>query len=458
MRLVFDRGTLVFEGVSDPRRVEGIPGVRWDGRAGVWRAPAYRYAELRERLRAAGLGCDELPRVAADVSCRESTIALREAANRCLRPYQAAALEAWEAARRRGVVVLPTGSGKTLLGIAAAARAASALCVVPTRVLLGQWHAAFRAAGFDRVGRLGDGERVVERVTVSTSESAWRRVTELGDRFELLIVDEAHHFGSGIRDEVLELSVAPARLGLTATPLEGRGAERLRELLGGVVYELAISDLRGEYLADFELLTITLELTPEERARYDESMRRFHEWRAAHAHLERGAHWADLVRLAERSDDGRRALRSFAAARRLVAFPEAKRRLLGMLLTRHRESRVLVFTRDNDTAYAIARAHLIMCITCEIRRAERDEALARFRRGELTALVSARVLNEGIDVPDADVAIVVGGDGGAREHVQRVGRVLRPASGKRALVYELVMRNTIEARHARVRRRALGSC
>ncbi len=458
MRLVFDRGTLVFEGLSDARGVEGLPGVRWDGRAGVWRAPAYRYAELRERLRDLGLGWDELPRKAFGAPCRDSAIALRDAADGHLRPYQAAALEAWEAAGRRGVVVLPTGSGKTLLGIAAAARAASALCVVPTRVLLGQWHAAFRAAGFERVGRLGDGERVVERVTVSTSESAWRRVAELGDRFELVIVDEAHHFGSGIRDEVLELSVAPARLGLTATPLEGRGAERLRELVGPTVYELAISDLRGEYLADFELLTIALELSAKERVHYDEHLRRFHEWRSTHAHLERGAHWADLVRVAERSDDGRRALRSFAAARRLVAFPEAKRRALATLLARHRDSRVLVFTSDNDTAYAIARQHLIMCITCEIRRAERDDALARFRRGELTALVSARVLNEGIDVPDADVAIVVGGDGGGREHVQRVGRVLRPASGKRALVYELVMRNTVEARRARVRRRALGSC
>jgi superfamily II DNA or RNA helicase len=374
-----------------------------------------------------------------------------------LRPYQAAALEAWELAGRRGVVVLPTGSGKTHLGLAAAARTSSALCLVPTRILLGQWYASFRAAGFDRVGRLGDGEHVIEDVTVSTFESAWRRAPELGDRFELLIADEAHHFGAGIRDEVLELSVAPARLGLTATPVEGRAAERLTELIGTSVYELAIADLRGLYLADFELLTMTLELTPDERARYDVNLARFREWRATHARLARGSTWADLARLASRTDEGRRALRSLAEARRIVGFPAAKRQAVGTLLARHRDARVLVFTSDNDTAYAIARERLIMCITCEIRRAEREHALELFRRGELRALVSARVLNEGIDVPDADVAIVVGGDGGAREHVQRVGRVLRPGAGKRAIVYELVMRNTLEARSASVRRRALGA-
>ncbi len=75
-----------------------------------------------------------------------------------------------------------------------------------------------------------------------------------------------------------------------------------------------------------------------------------------------------------------------------------------------------------------------MPITCDIGRAERDDALARFRRGALRALVSARVLNEGLDVPDADVAVVVGGALGEREHVQRVGRLLRPGDGKRALV------------------------
>jgi superfamily II DNA or RNA helicase len=116
---------------------------------------------------------------------------------------------------------------------------------------------------------------------------------------------------------------------------------------------------------------------------------------------------------------------------------------------------MLVFTHDNETAYAIAREHLIMPMTCDIDRQEREEALAAFRAGQLTALVSAQVLNEGIDVPDAEVAVIVGGVRGAREHVQRVGRLLRPSPGKHAFVYELVITGTHELRKSTERRRAL---
>jgi superfamily II DNA or RNA helicase len=118
---------------------------------------------------------------------------------------------------------------------------------------------------------------------------------------------------------------------------------------------------------------------------------------------------------------------------------------------------VLVFTADNAAAYATALEHLVMPLTCDIGRAERDEALDRFRRGELRALVSARVLNEGIDVPSADVAVIAGGSLGTREHVQRVGRLLRPAPGKRALVYELVVRDSLEVGRSRERRKGLAA-
>ena len=129
---------------------------------------------------------------------------------------------------------------------------------------------------------------------------------------------------------------------------------------------------------------------------------------------------------------------------------------MATLLARHRGSRILIFTADNAAAYAIAAEQLIMPMTCDISRSERERALSAFRRGELRALVSARVLNEGIDVPDADVAIIVGSALGEREHVQRVGRLLRPVPGKRALVYELVTLATSEVWRAAARRRALG--
>src|SRR5207253_3077752 len=269
---------------------------------------------------------------------------------------------------------------KTRLALAAMARAgSSALCLVPTRILLAQWlhHISRTYAG--PVGCYGDGSHELAALTVATFESAYRHMDRLGNRFDLLVVDEAHHFGCGLRDEALEMSVAAARLGLTATPPRDGPVE------------------------------------------------------------------------------GRHALEAFRRARRLTAFTEAKREMLRVLLHRHRQALVLVFTADNESAYSVAREHLVMPFTCDIGRKEREEVLARFREGTLRALVSARVLNEGIAVPDADVAIIVGGALGQREHVQRVGRLLRPREGKRALVYELVSRQTTEVRLARRRRAGLAS-
>ena len=128
---------------------------------------------------------------------------------------------------------------------------------------------------------------------------------------------------------------------------------------------------------------------------------------------------------------------------------------MAQLLERHRESRVLIFTADNETAYSISRQHLIMPLTCDIGPAERTDTIARFRQGKLRALVSAQVLNEGFDVPDADVAIIVAGRLGEREYVQRVGRLLRPAPGKRARIYELLARGTSDVRQALRMREAL---
>jgi hypothetical protein len=83
-------------------------------------------------------------------------------------------------------------------------------------------------------------------VTVATFEGAYRHMAQLGDRFDLLIVDEVHHFGAGLRDEALEMAIAGARLGLTATPPRDAGAvARLAELVGPTVFELAVADLAG---------------------------------------------------------------------------------------------------------------------------------------------------------------------------------------------------------------------
>jgi superfamily II DNA or RNA helicase len=280
----------------------------------------------------------------------------------------------------------------------------------------------------------------------------------LGNRFDMLVIDEVHHFGSGAGDEALEMCTAAARLGLSATPPENEiRRTRLDALVGPEVYRASIEELAGRYLASFQLITISVGLTPSERQAYDAEMSVFRPVCRAFFETAPGASWASFVASAARSDAGRRALAAWRHSRAIVRYTSEKRGIVNDLLLRHREARILVFAADNDTAYAVAREHLVQPITCDIGPKERERALQCFSKGELRILVSARVLNEGIDVPAADVAIVVGGSQGSREYVQRVGRVLRPSEGKQAVVYDLVTRDTFEVRRVGEHRRALAS-
>jgi superfamily II DNA or RNA helicase len=113
---------------------------------------------------------------------------------------------------------------------------------------------------------------------------------------------------------------------------------------------------------------------------------------------------------------------------------------------------VLVFTNDNDTVYTISRTFLLPALTHQTDVKERRELLARFNAGAYPALVTSRVLNEGVNIPAANVAIVLSGTSSVREHVQRLGRILRRVEGKRALLYEVITRNTVEERQSDRRR------
>jgi superfamily II DNA or RNA helicase len=454
VQLRFDRGTVVVDGVPESPAISEIHGLLWDPRVGAYRAPARLFYGLAAELRRRGVLTSDarpLPKLAPPVGLRTPE----------LRPYQEAAVTAWRMGGRRGVVVLPTGSGKTHVAIAAMAGTRTpALCLVPTKALLAQWSAALAEHYGGAVGCFGDGEHRASSITVATFASAYRNMAVLGDHFGLLIVDEVHHFGGGggMFDDALEMSMAPLRLGLTATqPPPGAGHDRIATLVGGVVFELGIDDLAGGYLAPLQRLVLRLRLDADERLQY-ESLAAVYR-RAARIfsgnHLDAG--WKDFVREASRTDEGRIGLLAWRQAARLLAFPRCKQRALEVLLERHHGQKILIFVANNETAYAVARQHLIMPLTCDIGRPERIEVLARFRAGELRALVSAQVLNEGLDVPDAEVAIVLGGRLGQREHVQRVGRILRPKAGKQALLYELVIERSGEIGQAARRAEGLAS-
>ena len=448
VRLAFEDGTLRIESdrQNDPP-LEGLPGVERDPRTETVRAPAHRYAAIRDVLRTLDADVDD--QIAPTASLALST-------SYELREYQQDALDAWVDSNRRGVLELPTGAGKTVIAIAAiAAVGVPTLVVVPTIDLLEQWQRELESEFDIPIGRLGGGQQRVEDVTVSTYDSAYLRVDELGDRFGLVVFDEVHHLGAEGYQDIARLLAAPDRLGLTATFERPDGAhETVAELVGPRVYDIAVDELAGDHLAPYEIRRIEVELTPDERAEYDEAQGTFVEYvRQANISFSSGSDYLQLVKRSGNDPRAREALLAKQRARELMMNAENKQQQLARILDRHREDRIIVFTAHTDLVYRLSERFLLPAITSETGAAERREILERFRNGTYSRIVAANVLDEGVDVPDANVGVVLSGSGSEREFTQRLGRILRPKDdGGRAILYELVSAETAEERVAERRR------
>ncbi|PSP89804.1 DNA repair helicase [Halobacteriales archaeon QS_4_69_34] len=442
--LTFEDGTVRIEGGV----TLDLPGVEADPRSVTRRAPAFRYADVAAWLAEHGIACEDRVLDAPAVEGLDSAYELRD--------YQRAALEAWHANGRRGVLELPTGSGKTVIGIAAIESVAAAtLVVVPTIDLLAQWRGELETEFERSIGQLGGGEQRLESITVSTYSSAYLRADELGDRFQLVIFDEAHHLGGEGYREIARLLAAPARMGLTATFERQDGAhEVVEELVGPLLHRVAIDDLAGEHLADYDIKRIAVELTDEERAAYDRHRETFTDYLArSNLDMQRGSDYRKLVMRSGNDPEARAALLANQRARAVMMNADAKIETLAGILDRHREDRIIVFTAHNDLVYRIAERFLIPAITHRTGAPERREILETFREGTYSRVVAANVLDEGVDVPDANVAVVLSGSGSSREFTQRLGRILRPnTDGGRALLYEVVTEETAEERVAERRR------
>lgn len=445
VRIRFEDGTLVVEGMP----LEALPpDFVHDARIGLPRGPAWRYHDLV-------LGLHRRDASYEDEARAYEALDRPHRSERTPRDYQREALEAWHAAGRRGLVVLPTGSGKSFVAELAIRDAdRSALIVAPTLDLVGQWYDNLRRAFGEPVGLLGGGSHDVQAITVSTYDSAWLHAGRYGARFGLVVFDEVHHLPGPSFSTAAECCIAPFRLGLSATPERPDGShERLESLVGPIVYRREIDELAGEFLADYRTECLYVHLSEEERQRWEEAHGTFRSFVDGNGLRLGGAHgWNNFLRVAYRSAEGRRAHRAWREARRILQGTEAKLRRLDALLHQHAEGRIIVFTNDNATVYDVSRRFLVPAITHRTPMAERRDILAGFADGRYPVVVTSRVLNEGVDVPAADVAIVLSGSGTVREHVQRLGRILRPRQGKAAVLYELVAANTTEEYTSRRRR------
>ena len=444
MELTFNRGTIAVRG--DVR----IPNSTWDERSRAFRAMALHYRDIIDYLNNSCIGFTDS--VLDLMPCPELQSSM------ILRDYQKQALDAWIFNGKRGVIVLPTGSGKTVIGIKAISLLNTpTIVIVPTLDLLDQWRSRLKKEFTIEVGILGGGEQEIKALTVSTYDSAYIHAARLGNKFGLIIFDEVHHLPAEGYKHIAEMFASPFRMGLTATYEREDGLHsELNRLVGGKVFEKKVKELAGEHLSPFRLQKIAVELTEEEQKEYEHNQGIFADYlRRCSITIRTPLDFQKIVIRSGRDPNARKALLARNKARDIALNSVSKIEKFREILKKHTDSRLFIFTEHNKLVHKISKEFLIPAITYRTATKERGEILDRFRSGIYRAVVTSKVLDEGIDVPEADVGVILSGTGSGRAFIQRLGRILRKKEGKEAVLYEIVSAETSEINTAKRRNKAL---
>jgi DNA excision repair protein ERCC-3 len=348
-----------------------------------------------------------------------------------LRPYQEEAVQHFWAAGS-GVVVLPCGAGKTLVGAAAMAQASATTLILVTNTVAGrQWKRELIARTSlteEEIGEYSGERKEIRPVTIATYQVLTTRrkgVFAHLDLFNardwgLIVYDEVHLLPAPIFRFTADLQ-ARRRLGLTATLIREDGREGdVFSLIGPKRYDAPWRDIESQgWIAPADCTEVRVTLTDAERMAYA---------------------------VAEPEEQYRKA----ATARTKLPVVRA-------LVERHRDDQVLVIGAYLDQLHELSEFLDAPIVQGQTTNREREKLFDAFRRGELSTLVLSKVGNFSIDLPEATVAIQVSGTFGSRqEEAQRLGRILRPkADGRQAHFYTVVSRDTIDTDYAAHRQRFL---
>lgn len=446
--LRFEQGTLTLTGWT-PAALEKVFGRSiwsWDSRSQSWRAPAIAYPQIVETLASKSVGTAN--QVEQWQTVNWAHINLPE-----MRAEQVQAVESW-LKPRRGLIVMPTGTGKTEVALRLMADTrCSTLIVAPIRDLMYQWHRRIlRALDYD-AGIIGDNTFNVKAVSVTTYDSACIHMPQLGNRFKLLIFDECHHLPGMMRSDAARMSIAPWRLGLSATPERTDGRHALfGELIGPEVFRLAIDEVRGKSLANYSVVRIPVHLTEDEQDRYESLGREIRQYMQEVRELNPDVSWEDVCKNSATDLAARRALEAYRAKQAIEDRAEEKLRILEDLFRLHLGSPMIIFAGSNAMARDVSRRFLLPCLLSHCGKKERLDYLEGLRDGIYPAIVANQVLDEGVDIPAVKVAVVIGGMSSTKQAQQRLGRILRKSGTHSAILYEVVCQDTNEATKSRKRR------
>jgi DNA excision repair protein ERCC-3 len=348
-----------------------------------------------------------------------------------LRDYQEMAADSFWAGGS-GVVVLPCGAGKTMVGAAAMAKAGATTLILVTNTVAGrQWKRELIARTSlteDEIGEYSGEKKEIRPVTIATYQVITRkskgeyRNLELFDSRDwgLMIYDEVHLLPAPVFRMTADLQ-SRRRLGLTATLVREDGREGdVFSLIGPKRYDAPWKDIEAQgWIAPAECVEVRVTLTDAERMTY--------------------------------------AVAEPEERYKLCSTAHTKIAVVKSILDRHRDSPTLIIGAYLDQLDELGEALDAPVIKGSTRNKEREELFDRFRAGELKVLVVSKVANFSIDLPEASVAVQVSGTFGSRqEEAQRLGRLLRPKhDGGQAHFYSVVARDTLDAEYAAHRQRFL---
>ena len=433
--LEYQKGTIVVKGL------DSLPFSTLDSRTNYLYSNGINYKKITEYLNGKNIKYDDRVLDLLPISSLPK-IKVK------LRGYQLEAIENW-CLEKMGSIVLPTGAGKTIIGLKIIEIVNSpTLIIVPTLDLIKQW-TKILSRNFDiEIGNIGGGTENIRPITVSTYDSAYIKAPWIGNKFLLIVFDEVHHLPAPSYRLIAETFVAPYRLGLTATiEREDHLEQDFPYLIGKSTFQITAKELaENKYLADYVIERKKTFMSSEEYLKYKESMTTYHTClKKIGLKMNSNNAFKRLIMMSTNNTMARRALVARNNAIDIALNSRSKMDEIRKILGENKDIKTIIFTQHNKLVYEISNDFLIPFITHKSSKEEREDVLTGFKDGRYKAIVTSKVLDEGIDVPDAQLGILVSGTGSSREFIQRLGRLLRPKNdNNEARLIEIVSSGTSE--------------
>lgn len=444
--LKYHRGTIVIRGL------ESLPYTTIDSRSNSLISYGINYKKITEYLKEKNIAYEDLVLNLLPLG-QLPKIKVK------LRDYQKEAIKSWSQ-EKMGSIVLPTGAGKTIIGLKIIEMINSpTLIVVPTIDLVKQWTQILSQSFNIEIGNIGGGTENIQPITVSTYDSAYIKAPFIGNKFLLIVFDEVHHLPAPSYRQIAETYIAPFRLGLTATlEREDHLDTDFPYLIGKTTFRITANELaKNNYLANYVIERKQIFMSEEENQKYKENMAVYHTClKKIGLNMNSYNSFKRLIMISSRNNLARRALVARNKAIDIALNSRSKMDEIRKILSENKNIKTIIFTQHNKLVYDISNAFLIPFITYKSSKEEREDVLGGFKDGRYKAIVTSKVLDEGIDVPDAQLGILVSGTGSSREFVQRLGRLLRPKNdNQQARLIEIVSSGTSETLTSKRRHRTM---